>query len=200
MGVSGSAIAGVAAATVLAVSVAGCGARTSPTSSAPSAKSTSHSAPASPVQPTDYTGLLIQATDIKAPDEFKASPPTKNPNGQPGVATTFTTQDGDHVIKDTILVLADPAAATKAKNEAKIQRSDGIKKVQTGSANVGTGATTLSGNTSDGSKGVLLLLFTQGRAFVTLEFYGPPHTLPPDDFVNDVGGKQQAAVKEGLGG
>jgi serine/threonine protein kinase len=164
--------------------------------------STSNSAPSfsAPAQPTDYTRLLIQATDIDAPVQFKGSPPVNNPNGQPGVATTFSTEDNSHVIKDTIQVLADPAAATNALSAAKGEQKTAIKNPQPGSANVGTGATTLSGNKLDGSKGVLILLFTEGKAFVTLEFDGPTDSLPPEDFVNDVGGKQAAAVKKGLGG
>jgi len=50
-------------------------------------------------QPTDYTNLLIQATDIDAPVAFTGSPPGQNPNGQPGVATTFSTQDASHTLK-----------------------------------------------------------------------------------------------------
>ena len=45
-----------------------------------------------------------------------------------------------------------------------------------------------------------ILLFTEGKAFVTLEFDGPPDMLAPPDFVTDVGQKQDAAVKKGLGG
>jgi len=30
-------------------------------------------------------------------------------------------------------------------------------------------------------------LFTEGRAFVTLQFDGPPGMLPPPDFLTDVG-------------
>jgi hypothetical protein len=58
----------------------------------------------------------------------------------------------------------------------------------------------LSGKSPDGSKGVTVLLFTEGRGFVTLEFDGPVDSLPPPDFVTDVGQKQDAAVKKGLGG
>jgi hypothetical protein len=144
---------------------------------------------------------LIQATDINAPEQFTGSPPVNNPNGQPGVATTFSTPDGSHVIKDTIQVLSDPAAATDALNAAKAAPGNAIKDPQTGSGpNVGTGATTLSGNSPDKSKGVLILLFTEGKAFVTLEFDGPVDSLPPEDFVNDVAQKQDAAIKKGLGG
>jgi hypothetical protein len=207
MRISRMLVAGVAAATALTVSVAGCGGNktSSPTSttksgSATSATTSSGPASSAPAQPTDYTRLLIQATDIDAPVQFTGSPPVNNPNGQPGVATTFSTQDGSHAIKVTIQVLADPAAATDALNAAKRGQANAIKDPQTGSANVGTGATTLSGNSPDKSKGVMILLFTEGKAFVTLEFDGPTDSLPPQDFVNDVAQKQDAAIKKGLGG
>ncbi len=70
----------------------------------------------------------------------------------------------------------------------------------TDTVNVGTGGTALSGNSPDRSKGVAILLFTEGKAFVTLEFDGPVDALPPPDFVTDVGQKQDAAIKKGLGG
>ncbi len=206
MRVSQTVVAGVAAATALTVAVAGCGSNpTSSTSKSGSATSTtsSHSsAPTSsaPAQSSDYARLLIQASDIDAPIPFTASPPTNTPNGQPGVATTFKDEDGSHVIKDTIQVFADPAAATNALNTAKGQQGDAIKDPTTQPANVGTGGTTLLGNSPDRSKGVTILLFTEGKAFVTLEFDGPPDTLAPQDFVNDTAQKQDAAIKKGLGG
>ncbi|WP_322860303.1 hypothetical protein U8D42_09725 [Mycobacterium europaeum] len=195
-----------AAAAALAVAIAGCSKHpapstpkpgsSSPTTSAPGSTATSSASP----QANQYTGLLIQASDINAPIPFTATPPTSNPNGQPGVATTFKDEDGSHVIKDTIQVLADPDAATSALNAAKGAQGDVIKNPTTQAANVGTGGTTLMGNSPDKSKGVTILLFTEGRAFVTLEFDGPPDTLAPADFVNDVGQKQDAAIKKGLGG
>ncbi len=196
---------GVVAAAVLAVTVAGCGGQTSspPTSGSTSSKASApSSAPAtSPsVQPTDYTNLLIQATDINAPVPFTGSPPTQNPDGQPGVATAFSTQDGSHVIKDTIQVLADPGAAANALTAAKGAQGGAVKDPSTDTAKIGAGGTTLSGNSPDHSKGVTILLFTEGRAFVTLEFDGPVDTLAPPDFVNDVAQKQDDAVKKGLGG
>lgn len=207
MRTSRTVVAGVSAATVLAVAVAGCGKNPSstpakPGSSASSATSGQSSAPTSsvPAQPNQYAGLLIKASDINAPVPFTASPSTSNPNGQPGVETTFKDEDSSHVITDTIQVYADPGAATDALNAAKGAQGDVIKNATTQAATVGTGGTTLLGNTPDRSKGVTLLLFTEGRAFVTLRFDGPPDTLAPADFVNDVGQKQDAAVKKGLGG
>src|SRR5208283_3792796 len=114
--------------------------------------------------------------------------------GQPGVATTFSTPDNNHVIHDTIQVLADPAAATNALNAAKTGQGP-LKDPQTEPVkDIGTGGTPVSGN-----KGIAVLLFTEGRAFVTLQFDGPPGMLPPPDFLTDVGQKQDAAVKKGLG-
>jgi hypothetical protein len=205
-------LAGALAATTLAASVAGCSSTpsssTAKSGSATSATTTGSSS--APAQPSDYTGLLIKATDIDAPMPFIADPPTTNPNGQPGAAITFRTQphpeDQNGVtvkevqIVDTIRVLPDPAAATSALNSAKTGQGV-VKDPESDSANVGTGGTILSGQSPDGSKGVTVLMFTEGRGFVTLEFVGasdsPP---PPPDFVTDVGQKQDAAVKKGLGG
>ncbi len=206
MRISQTVVAVVVAATALTVSVSGCaGKSTAPSStsgSASTATSNRSSAPASSsssAQPGGYAGLLIQASDIDAPIPFTGSPPTSNPNGQPGVATTFSTDDGSRVIKDTILVLADPAAATDALNAAKSGQGNTVKNPTTQPSGVGTGGTTVLGNSPDGSKGVTLLLFTEGKAFVTLEFDGPHDMLAPPDFVTDVGQKQDAAVKKGLG-
>jgi hypothetical protein len=206
MRISRTVVVGVAAAAALTVSAAGCGSKpaSSPSTSgsATSATKTSGSAPTSSAsaKPTDYTGLLIQASDINAPIQFNGSPPTSNPNGQPGTATTFSTDDGSHVIKDTILVLADPAAATDALNAAKGGQGNAVKNPKSAAFNVGAGGTTLAGNSPDNSKGVLIVLFTEGKAFVTLEFDGPIDSLPPEDFVTDVAQKQDAAVKKGIGG
>lgn len=196
-----------AATTVLALAVTGCSTSTpstsksgSATSATSSASSASTSPAAAPGPAGDYGNLLIQATDIQAPVPFTATPPTNNPNGQPGVATTFKDDDGSHVIKDTILIYADPGAATDALNVVKGQQGNAVKDPQTQPSNIGTGGTLLLGNSPDKAKGVTILLFTEGKALVTLEFDGPSESLAPPEFVTDVGQKQDAAVKKGLGG
>lgn len=208
MRISRTLIAGVVAATMLTVSSAGCGSKPASSTSKPgsstSATSSRSSASSSsaPAQAGGYAGLLIQASDIDAPPPvtFTADPPIQDPNGQPGVATTFKDEDGGHTIKDTIQIFADPAAATGALDAAKKQQGDVIKDPKTNSADIGTGGTVLSGDSPDHSKSVTILLFTQGKAFVTLEFGGPVEMVAPQDFVNGVGQKQDAAVKKGLGG
>jgi hypothetical protein len=151
----------------LAGVLVGCGSGTkSPPTTSRSATSvaTSHSSAAVPAPQSDYTGLLIKTSDINAPENFTATPPINNPNGQPGATTTFSNQDRTHVIVDSIQVFPDVAAAVGA------------------------------------LESVTVLLFTEGRAFVELEFDGPPDALVPPDFVTDAGQKQDAAVKKGLVG
>ena len=159
----------------------------------------SAASPAALAQPPDYTGWLIRTTDLAAPQSFTAAPPINNPNGQPGATTTFSDRDRTHVIVDSIQILPDPAAATRALESAKATTDGYVHGIPEPIA-VGTGGTTISGPSPDGSKGVTVLLFTEGRAFAELEFDGPPDDLVAPDFVADVGAKQDAAIKRGLGG
>ena len=193
-----------AAVAVTSASAAGCSSNSkSPTASSTSATAaaTSHSSTASSAQAqsADYARLLIKASDIQTPMAFTAGPVTPNPNGQAGVETTFSNDDKTRQIHDTILVLGDPAAATSALDAAKAKLADSVQGTP-GPAAVGTGGTTVSGNSPDGSKGVMMVLFTEGRAFATLNFVGPPDMFPPPDFATELGQKQDTAIKNGLSG
>ena len=193
-------VASVTVAIALVSVLAGCdsGSKPSPASSrSPSSVATSHTSTAAPQ--SDYTGLLIKASDISAPENFTATPPINNPDGQPGVTTTFSNQDRTHVIADSIQVFPDSTAAAGALQSAKASADGYVHGVPEPIA-VGIGGTTISGPSPDGSKGVTVLMFTEGKAFVELEFDGPPDALVPPDFVTDVGQKQDAAVKKGLAG
>ena len=57
----------------------------------------------------------------------------------------------------------------------------------------------VSGTSPDKSKAVTVLLFTQGRAVVRLEFDSAPGDPMPPPFVTDVGMKQEIAIRAGLG-
>ncbi len=193
MRISSPVIAGVMVASMLTgTSVASCSSHSkssAPTSGSPTS---THAA-----QQGDYTKLLIKASDIDAPESFTASPPINNPNGQQGAQTTFTDQDKSHTIIDTIQILLDPAAAANALDSAKgVHREALLAKPM--SVDVGVDGATISGPSSDHSKGVTVLVFTEGKAFVTLEFDGPSYALAPPDFVVDVGHKQDEAIKKGL--
>jgi hypothetical protein len=188
---------------VTSAAAAGCSSNSkSPTASSTSAAATSsHSSTASSAQPqsADYSRLLIGVKDIDTPMAFTAGPVTPNPNGQAGVETTFSNDDKTRQIHDTILVFGDPSAATGALDAAKAKLGDSVQGTPAPAA-VGTGGTSVSGNSPDGSKGVMTLLFTEGKAFTTLDFVGPPDMLPPPDFVTELGQKQDTAIKNGLSG
>ncbi len=193
MRISHPVIAGVIVASALTgASLTGCSSH-SKSSTPASTSATSH------VQPGDYISLLIKATDIGAPEPFTATgPPVLNPNGQQGATITFSDQDKTHTIIDTIQVLPDPAAAANALDSAKgLHREALLAKPL--SAEVGVDGATISGTSPDHSRGETVLVFTEGKAFVTLEFDGPTFALAPPEFVLDVGHKQDDAIKKGLG-
>jgi hypothetical protein len=196
-------LAALIVAALLAATVAGCSSNQSSTStlsSSASASATSSKSSSAPAQPSDYTGLLIKETDISAGGEpFIAMAPTPNPDGQPGVAGEFHNQSGTRVIGDTILILPDASAAATALEDAKGALGTTVT-VTPQPAAVGTGGTIVSGTSPDVAKAVTVLLFTEGKAFTTLEFDSAPDDPVPPDGVIDLGQKQDTAIKNGLPG
>jgi hypothetical protein len=158
---------------------------------------TGHSSAAAP--PSDYSGLLIKVGDLSAPETFTATTPINNPNGRQGATTTFRNQDRTKSIVDSIQVFPDATTAVGALESAK-STTDGYVHGFPEPIAVGTGGATISGPSPDGSKSVTVLMFTEGKALVELEFDGPPDSLVPLAFVTDVGQKQDAAIKKGLAG
>jgi hypothetical protein len=179
--------------TLVGMSVAGC--------SNDSKTSTPTSGSGAPTHPpiSDFTQVLIKASDINAPDAFTAGPPTNNPNGQQGATITFTDSDHSHSIIDTIQNFPDAEATATALDSAKAFHRETLR-TKALNAEVGVGGVTVTGLTQDHSKGVTVLLFTEGTTMVTLEFQGPSFALAPPEFVTEVGQKQDDAVKKALGG
>jgi hypothetical protein len=196
------ATAGLAAAAIaVGATAVGCGSNKSAPSSSSSTSSSStrssSSSTSAAAAPTDYSNLLIQATDINVPgDTFTAQPPTPPPNGQ-GVVGVFTNQAGTRTLGDTIAVLPDAASAAGSLDGAKAALGNAVTGGSPQPASVGTGGTIVSGTSPDGSKSETVLLFTEGRAFVTMEFDGALNDPVPPDVVNDLGTKQDAAIKAG---
>lgn len=185
--------------------IIGCGSGSKPSPAAPRPTASTGDGTGSrtaPAQSSDYTRLLIRASELNAPEPFTATPAINNSNGQPGATTPFRNQDGTHVVIDSIQILADPAAALGALESAKATRYGYVHGMAEPIA-IGAGGATISGPSPDAAKGVTLLLFmlfTEGRAFVEVEFDGPSDPLVPPDFVTDTGQKQDAAIKNGLAG
>jgi len=190
---------------VVAAAATGCTA-TSSTSSAESPDTSSavssppQSTPAARVAP-DYRRLLIEPGDINTgTDTFATRSSTTNPGGSDGVAALFVNQHDTRAIGDTILILPDSAAATTTLNTTVSSIGTTVTGGSPQPSPVGTGGTVVSGTSPDGSKAVTVLLFTEGRAVVRLEFDSAPGDPMPPQVVTDVGKKQDIAIRTGLPG
>jgi len=202
-----AAVAALTAASVLVgLSATGCSSKSdksaSTSSSASStAKSSASSEPSSSTESGGYAKLLIKPEDIALPgDTFSVSAPTENPNGKAGVAAVFSNQADTREIGDTIMILSDSAGAATALEGAKSSLGSNVTGGDPEPAAVGEGGTIVQGHSPDGSKSVTVVLFTEGKAFVTLEFDGKPDDAVPPAFATDIGQKQDAAIKSGLAG
>ena len=170
----------------------------SSSSSSTTASSTSTSAVTSPSpgQPTDYSSLLIKPGDI-GPDFNSPQPPVLNPNNAPGVAQLFANADNSRRIGDTILILADPAAAVAGVENTKANYAGKVSGAWQ-PIDVGSTAAIISGNSPENSQAVTVLLFTEGRALVNLEFDSAPNDPIDAVVATDIARKQDAALKNGL--
>jgi len=187
-------VASVAAATVLAAMVVPACSSKSATTSPPSAATSTSAAP------TDYTTLLIQGSDISTtpPNVFTPDPPVQNPNETPGAAVVFKNSDDSNRIGDTILILTDAGAAANAMSGSVASLGNTVTGGNPQPISVGNGGTMVSGTSPDKSKAVTVLLFTEGKAFVTLEFDGAPGDVVPTDYALGVAQQQDGAVKNKL--
>ena len=155
------------------------------------------SPPAPPYPPVgDYTNLLIKAADV-GPD-FTASDPVQNPNGAPGVQQMFSTADNSRRIGVVILLVNEPKTAAEGLKNT--QNNYGSKVTGTWQPvdNIGTGAAMISGPAPDNSQAVTVLLFTEGKALVSIEFDSPPDAPTDPEFAKDIGRKQDAVIKANL--
>ncbi len=190
---------------VIVTALVGCGGSSTSTSSSSSSSSekssssSSSSESSSAAASADYGNLLIKGSDIELPgDTFTADPPTVNPGGKDGVATAFNNQTQTRIIGDTILILPDAASANAVLDASSAALDQSITDPQPIPAEVGSGGTMAQGVSPDGTKQVAVLVFTEGRAVVTMEFDSAPGDIVPPDFVTAVGQKQADAIKAGL--
>ena len=198
-------VAGWAVATVVVGAAAtGCGndhetssPSTSTTSAASSTGSGGVTSP-SPGQATDYSNLLIKPSDIGG-DFTTPQPPVLNPNNAPGVAQLFANADNSRRIGDTILIVADPAVAAAGLDNTKANYAGKVSGTWQ-PIDIGTHGAIISGNSPGNSQAITVLLFTQGKALVNLEFDSAPNDPIDPGVATDIGRKQAAAIKSGLPG
>lgn len=165
--------------------------------------SASPSAPEAPGQPqqsaVDYSRLMLQASDISiTPDTFTARDSKLNPNGQAGASALFVNADDTRAVANTVLIYPDQATASATLKQASAAVSTIVSGGTPQPAPVGTDGTTISGSAPDGSKAVTLLMFTQGRALVRLEFDSAQGDPTPPETVTSIGKMQLVALRIGL--
>lgn len=201
-----TALAGLGVVAVVAgTAITGCSSnnKTSSPSSSATSSSAATSSPGSntvtspsPAQPTDYSGLLIKPSDIGG-DLTTPQPPVLNPNNAPGVAQLFTNADNSRRIGDTILIVADPPTAAAGIDNTKSNYAGKVSGTWQ-PVDVGSNGTMISGTSPDNSQAVTVLLFSEGKALVNLEFDSAPNDPFDPGMATDIGRKQDAAIKSGL--
>ena len=190
-------VVGWAVATLVVGAVAtGCDGGNKGSSPSSSASSAASGTAAPSEQPTDYSALLIKPSDIGG-DLNAPQPPVLNPNGAPGVAQLFATADNSRRIGDTILIVADPATAAAGVENTKTNYGGKVNGTWQ-PVDVGSNGAMISGTSPDNSQAVTVLLFTEGKALVNLEFDSASNDPIDADVAKDIGRKQDAAIKKGL--
>jgi hypothetical protein len=199
-------VAGLGVATVVVgTAITGCGNNNKPSAPSPSATSSSAAASStgsgtvtspSPGQPTDYSGLLIKPSDIGG-DLTTPQPPVLNPNNAPGVAQLFANADNSRRIGVTILIVADSATAAAGIDNTKTNYAGKVSGTWQ-PVDVGSNGAMISGSSPDNSQAVTVLLFSEGKALVNLEFDSAPNDPMDPGVATDIGRKQDAAIRSGL--
>ena len=148
--------------------------------------------PTAAAQP-DYGTWPVDPNVITDSTAYTAAAPVMNPDGQTGVTAVYTHRDGSRQITNTILVFADPAAATAASNGSDI--SEFVVGGNEQPATVGANGKITTGSSPDGSQSVSVLEFTEGNAAATIAFEGPPNDPVPVELVTEYGQRQDGAIK-----
>jgi hypothetical protein len=193
MSVTGWAVATV----VVGIAISGCG-NNSKTSSPPSKSAATTAVSTSAGPPPDYSALLIQPNDLGG-DFTAPDPPVLNFNNTTGVAQLFVNADNSRRIGDTILIVDNPAVAAAGLENTKTNYAKKVAGTWQ-PVDVGSNGAMISGTSPDNSQSITVLLFTEGRALVNLEFDGAPGDPIDPGLATDIGRKQDAAVKNGLHG
>jgi hypothetical protein len=192
---------------VVGVAITGCG--SNKPSSQPSSTSTSSPTSSSgAAQPSDYSNLLIKPADIVVPGDtftLAASKPSINPAGVTGTfASASVDINGPTREVDVVIhVYPDVAGAAQERDQTAPAVADpnmGFSLVGGTStpADVGTGGAMAIGSNADSSKSRARVIFSEGKAFVQLEFFNPGNDPLKPEFVLDIARKQDAAIKAGL--
>lgn len=172
----------------------------SATSSAAAAASSSEAPTSAAADQPDYASLLMKPEDVPAtPDgPFTGDEPKVNTSEPPDVEQNY--KSGPNTINSSILIAADPAAAAKALADVVGKVTSTIVGTSTPLPSVAPDATVVAGTSTDKSKAMTALLFTEENTAVVILFDSAPGDLNavPADYVESVGKVQQAAIQQAL--
>jgi hypothetical protein len=170
------------------------------TSSATAAASSSEAPTSAADDQPDYASLLMKPEDVPAtPDgPFTGDEPKVNTSEPPDVEQNY--KSGPNTINSSILIAADPAAAAKALADVTGKVTSTIIGTSTPLPSVAPDATVVAGTSTDKSKAMTALLFTEENTAVVILFDSAPGDLNPvpADYVESVGKVQQAAIQQAL--
>ncbi len=187
---------------MVGAAITGCGgsnqASSPPSSSAVAATSSTVVTGPPPGQPTDYGSLLINSSDVGGGLTAPQSP-MLSPNNAPGAAQLFANADSSRRLWDTIVVTADTTAAAAELATNKMSYAGKVSGAWQPVA-VGINGTMITGSSPDNSQAMTVLLFTEGKAAVTLEFDSAAGDPFDPAVVTDIGRKQEAVLKKRLSG
>ncbi|MET0474711.1 MAG: hypothetical protein ABW001_08735 [Mycobacterium sp.] len=171
----------------------------SASSSATSETSSAESSSAS-VPPSNLAPLLITPYDIDIPGEtFTAGVPQSNPGGTDSVAVTFTNESQTRTIGDSIVIFPDVEAAKAGLDGAAAALDQSIANPSPEAVDVGTNGLLASGTSPDGAKSVTVVTFTEGPAFVVMQFDSAAGDPVPDDIAVSLAKKQAGVIASALG-
>lgn len=147
----------------------------------------------------DYRRLLLTAAELSdAEDTFQQRSQESQPNGLPGASAFYVNDKDTRAVSDTFLVYQDAATATATLHQAAGTMTTLVEGGTPTPIPVGTDGVMISGTYPDQDKDVTLMLFTEGKALVRMEFQSAKGDPTTAKFVTSVGKMQQIALRVGL--
>jgi hypothetical protein len=147
----------------------------------------------------DYRRLLLTADELTDTDDtFQQRSQEAQPNGMPGATAFFVNDKDNRAISDTFVVYQDAPTAAATLRQVSATLPTLVSGGTPTPVPVGTDGVMISGTYPGEDKAATLMLFTEGKALVRLEFQSATGDPTTDRFVTSVGKMQQVALRVGL--
>jgi hypothetical protein len=171
----------------------------SSSATASAASSASSASPTSAAAAADYFSLLMKPESIPPTPAgpFTAEAPEDHSAGGPTDVRKFY-KSGANSIQSQVVLAADPDAAAAAVPATVSGLGSSITGTPAPAPNVAKDATVINGTSADGSASMSALVFSEGRAIVTVMFIGKVGDAVSPDYLDTVGVIQLDAVQQAL--